>query len=106
MPGVPRSGFTAGHISARYSNIEELWDGHLDGLIVTGREPKAANLADEPYWDSFTRMFHGPGIIAMPRFFRAWRLMQRFCIWMASGECQGMKRYWVFSSARGRRITG
>ncbi len=56
LPGVPRSGFTAGHISARYSNIEELWDGHLDGLIVTGREPKAANLADEPYWDSFTRM--------------------------------------------------
>jgi homoserine O-succinyltransferase/O-acetyltransferase len=56
LPGVPRSDFTAGHISRRYSNIEELWDGHLDGLIVTGREPKAANLADEPYWDSFTRM--------------------------------------------------
>jgi homoserine O-succinyltransferase len=56
LPGVPRSGFTAGHISRRYSEIEELWDGHLDGLIVTGREPKAANLADEPYWDSFTRM--------------------------------------------------
>jgi homoserine O-succinyltransferase len=56
LPGVPRSDFTAGHISSRYSNIEELWDGHLDGLIVTGREPKAAHLADEPYWDSFTRM--------------------------------------------------
>ena len=56
LPGVPRSDFTAGHISGRYSNIEELWDGHLDGLIVTGREPKATNLADEPYWDSFTRM--------------------------------------------------
>jgi homoserine O-succinyltransferase/O-acetyltransferase len=56
LPGVPRNGFTASHISSRYSNIEELWDGHLDGLIVTGREPKAANLADEPYWDSFTRV--------------------------------------------------
>jgi homoserine O-succinyltransferase/O-acetyltransferase len=56
LPGIPRSDFTAGHISGRYSNIEELWDEHLDGLIVTGREPKAANLADEPYWDSFTRM--------------------------------------------------
>jgi homoserine O-succinyltransferase len=56
LPGVPRNDFTAGHISRRYSNIEELWDGCLDGLIVTGREPKAANLADEPYWDSFTRM--------------------------------------------------
>jgi homoserine O-succinyltransferase len=56
LPGVPRSDFTAGHISRRYSNIEELWDGHLDGLIVTGREPKAADLADEPYWDSLTRL--------------------------------------------------
>ena len=56
LPGVPRSDVTAGHISRRYSNIKELWDGHLDGLIVTGREPKAANLADEPYWDSFTRL--------------------------------------------------
>jgi homoserine O-succinyltransferase/O-acetyltransferase len=56
LPGIPRRDLTAGHISGRYSNIEELWDGHLDGLIVTGREPKAANLADEPYWDSFTRM--------------------------------------------------
>ena len=56
LPGVPRSGLTASHISSRYSNIEDLWDGHLDGLIVTGREPMAANLADEPYWDSFTRV--------------------------------------------------
>jgi homoserine O-succinyltransferase/O-acetyltransferase len=49
LPGVPRSNFTTDYINHRYSNIEELWDGHLDGLIVTGREPKAANLADEPY---------------------------------------------------------
>jgi homoserine O-succinyltransferase len=56
LPGVPRSDFKAGHIGCRYSNIEDLWDGHLDGLIVTGREPKAANLADEPYWDSLIRL--------------------------------------------------
>jgi homoserine O-succinyltransferase/O-acetyltransferase len=56
LPGVPRSGLTASHINSRYSNIEDLWGGHLDGLIVTGREPMTANLADEPYWDSFTRV--------------------------------------------------
>jgi homoserine O-succinyltransferase len=56
LPGVPRSGSTASHISSHYSNIEDLWDGHLDGLIVTGREPMTANLADEPYWDSLTRL--------------------------------------------------
>ena len=33
LPGVPRNGLTASHISSHYSNIEELWDGHLDGLI-------------------------------------------------------------------------
>jgi homoserine O-succinyltransferase/O-acetyltransferase len=56
LPGVPRNGFTAGHISSCYSNIEDLWDSRLDGLIVTGREPMAANLSDEPYWDSFTKL--------------------------------------------------
>jgi homoserine O-succinyltransferase len=56
LPGVPRNGLTASHISSRYSNIEDLLNGHLDGLIVTGREPLAANLEDEPYWDSFTRV--------------------------------------------------
>jgi homoserine O-succinyltransferase/O-acetyltransferase len=56
LPGVPRNGLTASHISSRYSNIEDLWNGHLDGLIVTGREPMTANLADEPYWDSLTRV--------------------------------------------------
>ncbi len=56
LPGVPRNGLTASHISSRYSNIEDLWDGHLDGLIVTGREPMTANLTDEPYWDSLTRV--------------------------------------------------
>jgi homoserine O-succinyltransferase len=56
LPGVPRSGLTASHISSLYSNIEDLWNGHLDGLIVTGREPMTENLADEPYWDSLTRV--------------------------------------------------
>jgi homoserine O-succinyltransferase/O-acetyltransferase len=56
LPGVPRNCLTANHISSHYSNIEDLWDGHLDGLILTGREPMAANVADEPYWDSSTRV--------------------------------------------------
>jgi homoserine O-succinyltransferase/O-acetyltransferase len=56
LPGVPRNGLTASHVSGRYSNIEDLWKGRLDGLIVTGREPMTPNLADEPYWDSLTRL--------------------------------------------------
>jgi homoserine O-succinyltransferase len=33
-----------------------VWDTHLDGLIVTGTEPRAPNLRDEPYWASLARL--------------------------------------------------
>lgn len=56
LPGVPRNEQGARHISSCYSSVESLWDRHLDGLIVTGREPLTVNLADEPYWESFTRI--------------------------------------------------
>jgi homoserine O-succinyltransferase len=55
LPRVPRSESSSRHIAGIYSSIDDLWEGQLDGLIVTGREPLAANLMDEPYWDSFTR---------------------------------------------------
>ncbi|MDR3576378.1 MAG: homoserine O-succinyltransferase, partial [Anaerolineaceae bacterium] len=53
MPGVPRSEKGARHISNFYSSAENLGDMKLDGLIVTGREPRAQILEDEPYWASF-----------------------------------------------------
>ncbi len=37
-------------------SIEELWNRRHDGLIVTGTEPRAADLKDEPFWDSLTRV--------------------------------------------------
>ena len=55
LPGISHSQASQSHISSIYSNIDDMWNGHLDGLIVTGREPLAADLKDEPYWDSFTR---------------------------------------------------
>jgi homoserine O-succinyltransferase len=39
-----------------YSDIGRLWNEPLDGLIVTGREPTAACLRDEPYWDTFCQL--------------------------------------------------
>ncbi|HEX4020604.1 MAG TPA: homoserine O-succinyltransferase [Acidobacteriaceae bacterium] len=56
LPGVPRSESGARHVSQSYSSTENLLDMHLDGLIVTGREPLTPNLTDEPYWESFTRV--------------------------------------------------
>lgn len=56
LPGVVRNQSGARHIREFYSSVENLWGMQLDGLIVTGREPLALNLADEPYWESFTRV--------------------------------------------------
>ena len=56
LPGVPRSETAARYMHDYYSSTEDLWDAHLDGLIVTGREPLTPSLADEPYWESLTRV--------------------------------------------------
>src|ERR1019366_6550132 len=55
LPGVPRNDSGRSHIGKFYSDIEDLWDRHLDGLIVTGTEPRASSLMDEPFWVSMTR---------------------------------------------------
>jgi len=56
LPDVPRSEMGQRHIAKSYSPIETLWGRHLDGLIVTGAEPKAENLKDEPYWGTLARL--------------------------------------------------
>jgi homoserine O-succinyltransferase/O-acetyltransferase len=56
MPGVPSSDWRLQHLSAYYSDFQELWTAPLDGLIVTGAEPRAANLATEPYWDHLAKI--------------------------------------------------
>ncbi|HMD37183.1 MAG TPA: homoserine O-succinyltransferase [Vicinamibacterales bacterium] len=55
LPEVPRTDFGRQQV-AKYSPIDELWTRHHDGLIVTGTEPKSADLEDEPYWDSLTQV--------------------------------------------------
>jgi homoserine O-succinyltransferase/O-acetyltransferase len=47
---VPRGDRARDDMAGRYRDISELFDTRLDGLIVTGTEPRAANLKDEPYW--------------------------------------------------------
>lgn len=52
---VPRGEFGRRHILRHYCGIRDLWNSCLDGLIVTGTEPKAPDLTDEPYWGSLTQ---------------------------------------------------
>ena len=56
MPAVPRSDSARAAFLGRYQTVDELWQSPVDGLIVTGAEPRAARLQDEPYWRSLTRL--------------------------------------------------
>jgi homoserine O-succinyltransferase len=56
LPEVPRTEEGRRHVQAHYSDIRDLWDGRLDGLIVTGAEPRAPELNREPYWGSLAML--------------------------------------------------
>lgn len=56
IPAVPRADHVRQDLAARYRDISELWEARLDGVIVTGTEPRAANLKDEPYWPALARL--------------------------------------------------
>jgi homoserine O-succinyltransferase/O-acetyltransferase len=53
---LPRGEEARAALAARYRDIGALWDGALDGLIVTGTEPRADDLRDEPYWIALTKI--------------------------------------------------
>lgn len=55
LPEVPRTEFGRRQVS-RYSRFDDLWTSRHDGLIVTGTEPRAADLEDEPFWGSLTKV--------------------------------------------------
>jgi homoserine O-succinyltransferase len=56
MSGVPRGERTSTRIAEQYSPLEELWGDPPDLLIVTGSEPLAPAIEDEPYWDDLARL--------------------------------------------------
>ena len=56
LPGVPRSERGRSYLSQSYGDVADIRKAELDGLIVTGTEPKAARLVEEPYWPAFTQL--------------------------------------------------
>jgi homoserine O-succinyltransferase/O-acetyltransferase len=56
LPEAPRGEATRAYISENYEKFSALWTARLDGLIVTGTEPRTAVLEEEPYWDSLTQL--------------------------------------------------
>lgn len=54
LPSVRRSQTTQWRVDRHYTDIAELGRLQLDGLIVTGAEPIAATLPEEPFWRDLT----------------------------------------------------
>lgn len=53
---VPREDWGRKHLSRlHYHNAEDLWDTALDGLIITGAEPRTSDLKQETYWRELTQ---------------------------------------------------
>lgn len=50
LPEVPRSDMGRDYVRQNHEDIGALRRDGVDGLIVTGTEPKAARFEDEPYW--------------------------------------------------------
>lgn len=51
LAGVPRSALTREAMAGRYGDIAALKAAGLDAVIVTGAEPRTADLRAEPYWN-------------------------------------------------------
>jgi homoserine O-succinyltransferase len=54
LPAVARSKQVSEHIAHDYADIADLDKLGIDGLIVTGAEPVATDLPDEPFWRELT----------------------------------------------------
>jgi homoserine O-succinyltransferase len=54
LPSVKRSQQARQAMDGRYGDIADLDRLRIDGLIVTGAEPNAATLPEEPFWQDLT----------------------------------------------------
>ncbi|MBR0753280.1 homoserine O-succinyltransferase [Bradyrhizobium jicamae] len=56
METTPRSDWGRDYVRRYYRSTDDLLMGSLDGIIVTGAEPKAARLLEEPYWTNLAQV--------------------------------------------------
>jgi homoserine O-succinyltransferase/O-acetyltransferase len=56
LPKLPHTGAGEKHLSKFYSGIGELLSSRFDGVIMTGTEPRQADLRNEPYWSALTEV--------------------------------------------------
>lgn len=56
LPGIIRGPHAVGLLARNYAQMTELYANPPDALIVTGAEPKKADLAEEFYWPALERL--------------------------------------------------
>jgi homoserine O-succinyltransferase/O-acetyltransferase len=56
MAEIPRAEVGLRYVEEHHERIEALWSTKLDGLIVTGMEPRSPHFEDEPYWSTFAKL--------------------------------------------------
>jgi len=66
LPRVRRGPDASAAMAGRYERAAALADGGLDGLIVTGLEPRAADLRDEDYWPALARVIDWTEAAGLP----------------------------------------
>ncbi len=57
LPGIPRTERGSQHVNSFYFDFGDLWQSRVDGVIITGTEPRQPNLQDEAYWGQLAELF-------------------------------------------------
>jgi homoserine O-succinyltransferase len=57
LPNIPRGQRAQDHLATFYKSTTELLNQRVDGVIITGTEPRQKNLRDEPYWEVLVDLF-------------------------------------------------
>jgi len=50
LTGIPRTDRGQRRLNSFYFAFDDLWNSRFDAVIMTGTEPRQANLREEPYW--------------------------------------------------------
>jgi homoserine O-succinyltransferase/O-acetyltransferase len=56
LTGIPRTDRGQRRLNSFYFAIDDLWNSRFDGVIMTGTEPRCADLRDEPYWSTLAEV--------------------------------------------------
>jgi homoserine O-succinyltransferase len=56
IPQLPREGAGRAYVDSQYEDVDAIADAGLDGLIVTGTDPRGSVLAEEPYYRPLTKL--------------------------------------------------